>query len=60
MGMTAEEIIKNFGLSDGADEIRYEEAVRLSPVIDEPVVSCFRAICGLERKGLIEMAEDIE
>lgn len=53
--MTRQETIQQFGLNDGNDEHRYDQAMYLAGMTDRAVWICFRSLVNLEKKGLIEL-----
>lgn len=53
--MNKEETIKRYGKSDGFDDDRYDQALLMSGLTDNPVFLCFESLVNLENKGLISL-----
>lgn len=56
--MTKQEILENYGKQDGFDDFRYEQAQKLSPIVDRSVYQCFISLIRLEEKNLITITEE--
>lgn len=53
--MNKEEIIKRYGKNDGYDLDRYEQAIMMASLTDNPISICFKGLINLENKGLINL-----
>ena len=51
------DVIDAYGQGDSLDIIRYETAVEMAGELDQSVVSCFKSLIELEKKGLIKINE---
>jgi hypothetical protein len=51
--ITHEQILDKYGLKDGKDEIRLQEARRMAGLQDVSVETCFTILLDLEKRGLI-------